>query len=199
MPRIVSWKQSLQCQVDNFQYMTDHIDESEVGAAIDMLLQCRGLLLFAGVGQNLLVASKAASTYNSLALRAVSIDPVAALHGGMGLMRREDLVILISKSGETSELLQFMQACRQLGHSSMLGIHSSRGSSLASGCRRAVYLPMVSEADHLDLAPTASSVCILGFLQALAAHLANEAGLSESDYRRTHPGGTIGLGPAEVR
>jgi arabinose-5-phosphate isomerase len=178
--------------------MADNLDESEVGKAMEMVRRCRGLLIFSGVGQNLLLAGKAASTFSSLSLRAVSADPIAALHGGMGLFRPDDLLILISKSGETPELLRFMDACRQIDYSNTLGIHSSRGSTLASGCRHSVYVPMVSEADHLDLAPTASSVCILGFLQALATQLASEAGLSASAFRRTHPGGTIGLGPVRV-
>jgi arabinose-5-phosphate isomerase len=178
--------------------MADNIDESEVANAVEMVRRCSGLLIFSGVGQNLALAGKAASTFSSLSLRAVSADPIAALHGGMGLFRPEDLLILISKSGETPELIRFMGACNQLDHSNTLGVHSSRGSTLASGCRHSVYVPMVSEADHLDLAPTASSVCFLAFLQSLAAELASEAGLSASAFRRTHPGGTIGLGLVRV-
>jgi arabinose-5-phosphate isomerase len=178
--------------------MADNIDESEVVKAMEMVRRCRGLLIFSGVGQNLLLAGKAASTFSSLSLRAVSADPIAALHGGMGLFRPDDLLILISKSGETPELLRFMDACRQIDYSNTLGIHSSPGSTLAAGCRHSVYVPMVSEADHLDLAPTASSVCILGFLQSLATQLASDAGLSASAFRRTHPGGTIGLGSMRI-
>ena len=178
--------------------MADHIDESEVAKAIEIVRGCRGLIICSGVGQNLLLASKAASTFNSLSLRAVSADPVAALHGGMGLFRPGDLLILISKSGETPELLRFMDACRVVGHSNILGIHSSRDSTLAAGCRHSVYIPLVSEADHLDLAPTSSSVCFLSFLQALAVQLASEAGLTAPAFRRTHPGGTIGQGTGRV-
>lgn len=178
--------------------MASRIDESEVGKAMEMVRRCRGLLIFTGIGQNLLLAGKAASTFCSLSLRAVSVDPVAALHGGMGLFRPDDLLILISKSGETPELLRFLAACRQIDYSNTLGIHSAPGSTLASNCRHSVYLPMVNEADHLDLAPTASSLCLLGFLQSLAVELASEAGLSALAFRRTHPGGTIGLGPARV-
>jgi arabinose-5-phosphate isomerase len=178
--------------------MASRIDDSEVGKAMEMVRRCRGLLIFSGVGQNLLLAGKAASTFSSLSLRAVSADPVAALHGGMGLFRPDDLLILLSKSGETAELLRFLDACRQIDFANTLGIHSAPGCTLAANCRHSVYVPMMSEADHLDLAPTASSVCLLGFLQSLAIELASEAGLSASAFRRTHPGGTIGRGPVRV-
>lgn len=178
--------------------MAENVDEAEVSKAIEMVRGCHGLLIFTGVGQNLFLASKVASSYNSLSLRAVSADPVGALHGGMGLFRPGDLLILISKSGETAELLRFMDACEQLGRPIMLGIHSAPGSTLASRCQHSVYLPLQSEADHLDLAPTASSVCILAFLHSMAVQLASEAGLSASSFRRTHPGGTIGLDPDRV-
>ncbi|WP_157517439.1 SIS domain-containing protein [Micromonospora rifamycinica] len=194
-----SWRESLRCQIENLQHTADNLDGSEVDRAVEMVRRCTGLLIFSGVGQNLVLADKVASTFSSLSLRAVSADPVAALHGGMGLFRPEDLLILISKSGESPELLRFLDACRQVGHSNTLAIHSAPGSTLATSCRGGVHVPMVSEADHLDLAPTASSICFLGLLQSLAAELASAAGLSEAAFRRTHPGGTIGLGPVRVR
>ncbi|HEX6871823.1 MAG TPA: SIS domain-containing protein [Micromonosporaceae bacterium] len=188
----MSWQESLRAHVRSLEHMMGRVDPDEVAVALRLMDECRGLIIFAGIGQNLMLANKAASTYNSLSLRSISVDPVASLHGTMGMFRPDDLLVLLSKSGETAELLRFVDACHRTGHTRILGVHSAPGCELAGRSMHSVFIPLEAEADHLGLAPTASSVCLLAFLHALAVELAGRRGLTAADFVRTHPGGTIG-------
>jgi arabinose-5-phosphate isomerase len=188
----LSWKESLERHMLNLEHMADNLDPIEVDDVLDTMRTCDGLILFTGVGQNLILATKVASTYNALSIRAMSVDPIASLHGTMGMFRAEDLLVAISKSGETFELLCLLRACREIGFTNTVGVHSARGCTLGKLSARSVYVPMVGEADHLNMAPTASSGCFLAFLQAIAVQLSSENGLTAVDFVRTHPGGTLG-------
>ena len=188
----MSWRESLDAHTRGLAQMATALDDGEVSDLLATLRSCPGMIIFTGVGQNSLLASKVASTYGSLSIRSTSVDSVALLHGNLGMLRGEDLLIMLSSSGETAELLRLVEACLAIGHTNTLAVHSAPGSTLAKLCARNVHVPLLGEADHLNLVPTASSCCFLAFLQAVAIHLASERGLTAAEFVSTHPGGTIG-------
>jgi len=190
--RCMPWQESLKRHIGSLEYMALQLDVREVTNVLQVMRSCRGLIIFTGVGQNSLLASKVASTYGSVGIRAASMDSVALLHGGLGFLQSQDLLVLLSKSGETAELLRLMAACRDIGHSDTLAVHSARGSTLEALAACSVYIPILSEADHLDMVPTASAACFLSFLHALAVQLSSESGLTAAMFLRTHPAGTLG-------
>jgi arabinose-5-phosphate isomerase len=192
------WQTSLHSHIQNLSHMLENLDETQVEKALTRMRDCQGLIVFTGIGQNLIMASKVAATYNSLSLRAVSVDPVSSLHGSMSFVRPEDLLVPLSKSGETPELLRFLDGVSKLADCDVLSIHAARGCPLERRSAYSVYLPLLGEADHLNLAPTASSGCFLAFLQALAVQLASMRGLTRADFARTHPEGTLGRQAAMV-
>ncbi|MEE1736698.1 SIS domain-containing protein [Streptomyces sp. BE147] len=179
--------------------MAGHLAADEVDLFLSAIRDCRGLIVFTGVGQNSLLADKVASTYGSLSMRSTSIDSVALLHGNLGMLREGDLLILLSNSGETPELLHLVESCKKIGHTDILVVHSTPGCTLERMCARSVHVPTVGEADHLDMVPTASSCCFLAFLQAVAIQIAGEQGLTADDFVATHPGGSIGSTVLEHR
>jgi len=187
-----SWQESLERHITNLQHMATHVDVAEVNGFLDAIRNCSGLIVFTGVGQNSLLADKIASTYASLSMRSTSIDAVAFLHGNLGMLRRPDLIVMLSHSGETRELYDLAQACDRLGYANTFAVHSTPGCSLSRLCHRSVHVPTLGEADRLDLVPSASSCCFLSFLQAVAIQLAAEGALTLQRFVSTHPGGTLG-------
>src|SRR5215469_14216227 len=126
----VVWQESLRNQIESLAHMLDNLDEAQVGKALNLIGDCRGMIIFTGIGQNLIMSAKLAATYNSLSLRAMSLDPVSSLHGGMSFLRPEDLLVPISKSGETAELLSFLQLATEQADCPVLAIHAAPGCSL---------------------------------------------------------------------
>lgn len=190
-----SWKESLARYVEAFCHTTSALDPSEMDRAFRVLGRCDGLLIFTGVGQNGSLAQKISMTYNSLSIRSIWVDPVAALHGTMGLFRPHDIVIPLSRSGNTGELIAFLRACRRIGFDRILAVHGNPGCEMARLAQWTLEIPVPFEADHLNLTPTASSVCFLAVLQSLAVAIASQRGLTKEDFVATHPGGTLGKEP----
>ncbi len=189
---LFDWERSLRLHIDSLTNMLTHLESMEVHEALNAMRECKGLFIFTGVGQNYILACKIASTFNSLYLRSVSVDPIASLHGTLGLIQNRDLLVPISRSGETEELIRFIKYCRQIGFKNVLGIHSEPMSSLAKLSRLSVYVPITNEADQLNIVPTASSVCFLAFLHSLGVQLSSERKLTVTEFLRNHPGGTLG-------
>jgi len=191
-----TWNESLDRYREAFQFTTTALSPEEMEHTRDILNSCRGVLVFTGIGQNGSLAEKIAMTYNSLSIRSMFLDATAALHGTLGMLRAEDIVIPLSRSGSTAELLVFLHACRRVGFDRILAIHGNRHSEMVRLSKWQLEIPVPYEADHLNLAPTVSSVCFLAVMQALAVDIASLRGLTHEQFVRTHPGGTLGKEPA---
>ena len=109
--------------------LTNKSIEGDVRETVNLISSCKGICYFTGVGKNMYVASRVASTYDSLGIRSIFIDPVHTLHGSMGIFSEEDLVIAISKSGNTSELIRFVLTLRKQGFTNIMGITANKNSN----------------------------------------------------------------------
>ena len=187
-----SWVQSLDRYREAFDYTTKALRPSDMQGARDIFNSCTGVLIFTGIGQNGSLAEKIAMTYNSLSIRSMALDPTAALHGTMGVLREDDILIPLSRSGSTAELLTFLRACRRIGFDRIMAVHGNPNSEMVALAKWSLEVPVPYEADHLNLAPTVSSVCFLAVLQALAVDIASLRGLTHEQFVKTHPGGTLG-------
>ncbi len=188
----LTWSDSLDRYREAFQFTTTTLNPEEMEQTRDVFNNCRGLIVFTGIGQNGSLAQKISMTYNSLSIRSICLDATAALHGTMGLLTKEDIVVPLSRSGNTSELLIFLRSCHRISFDRILAVHSNPASEMVKLARWSLEIPIPYEADHLNLAPTVSSVCFLAVLQALAVDIANRRGLTHDQFVKTHPGGTLG-------
>lgn len=150
-----------------------------------------GHLFFTGIGKNGHVAAKAASTFCSVGIPSFFINPVDAVHGDMSVIRGEDIVIAISKSGETAELLVFLQKVRKKKAQIIL-VHSHKNNSALKFSNLDIFLAVDKECDHLNIVPTASIVIFTTFLQSVACEIANQKQLTLPQFVDNHPGGSIG-------
>ena len=190
----MTWERSLEAQVRTLDNAVRFLraNAENMRALVRTAARVRGFHFFTGVGKNGFVAEKVASTFNSLGLRSMFVDPVNTLHGDMDIFSPSDLLYSISKSGETEELIRFHTALRKLDFRNICLITSRARSTLSQLSRVVLEVPVSHEADHLGLAPVASSVVYMAVLQSVAVELSSSRGFTRRDFVRCHPGGSLG-------
>lgn len=168
----------------------DGIDE-KYALALQMIFQCRGKVVLTGVGKSGLIARKIAATMASTGTLAVFMHPTEAMHGDLGMLSSEDIVIAIGKSGESEEVNNLIPAIRHIG-AKLITLTSRRDSTLAKAADVNLHIPITKEACPLDLAPTVSTTVTLAVGDALAVSLMKMKNFRSEDFARFHPGGKLG-------
>ena len=166
------------------------IDERFV-RAVDLIASSSGRVLIAGVGKSGIVGRKIAATFTSTGTPATFLHPVDSVHGDLGIVGKNDIAILISKSGETDELVGLLQHLKRFGVRA-LTITGVMESTLARLSDVALDAWVSEEACPHDLAPTTSTTAALAIGDALAVALLEEKGFRREDFARIHPGGSLG-------
>lgn len=159
--------------------------------AVTLLAACKGRVIVAGVGKSGLVGRKMAATFTSTGTPAYFLHPVESVHGDLGIVGQDDVAILISKSGESDELLGLIDALARLGVP-MIAMTSVPTSRLARHADVTLDLMVKEEACPHDLAPTTSTTVTMAIGDALAVALLLEKGFRAEDFARLHPGGSLG-------
>ncbi|MGO8986863.1 MAG: SIS domain-containing protein [Terriglobales bacterium] len=168
--------------------------------AEELMFLCRGRVVVTGMGKSGLIGRKIAATLNSTGSPALYLHPVEALHGDLGMIMRGDIVLALSASGETEEILQLLATIKRLQVPLIVMTcdGSSRPSTLASAADVALDCSISQEACSLGLAPTASTTTMLALGDALAVALSEKRGFKEEDFASLHPGGKLGKRLARV-
>lgn len=159
--------------------------------AVDLIARSRGRVIVAGVGKSGLIGRKIAATLTSTGTPATFLHPVESVHGDLGIVDGDDVAILISKSGESDELLGLLAHLKGFGVCS-IAITAESKSALATHCDVALDAWVREEACPHDLAPTTSTTVALALGDALAVALLQEKGFRREDFARIHPGGSLG-------
>lgn len=144
-----------------------------------------------GMGKSGHIAKKISATMSSLGTSSFYLHPAEAMHGDLGMVTEEDLVILISHSGESQEVLHLIPSLKMIG-AKMVAITSNKNSTLAKECELLQVMPQVREACNLNLAPTASTTAVLAYGDALAVVASEEHGFCEENFALFHPAGALG-------
>lgn len=165
--------------------------DGEFDAAVDLMLNCRGKVILTGVGKSGHIAAKVAATLSSTGTPAFYVSPLDLYHGDLGVMAPDDVVVAISHSGQTDELLRFIPFLLE-EHIPLIGISSNPESLLARHSTCHVNVGIRTEACPLNLAPTSSTTATLAMGDALACALIERRNFKERDFARFHPGGTLG-------
>lgn len=164
---------------------------AEFAKAVAMILGIRGRVLVSGVGKSGHIGAKIASTLTSTGTAATFLHPVDGLHGDLGLVGEDDVAILISKSGESVELVELLDHLKRFGVK-LIAITGVADSTIGRHSDIVVDAAVDEEACPHDLAPTASTTVALALGDALAIALLEERGFSAEDFARLHPGGALG-------
>lgn len=173
--------------------------------AVELLYQCAGRVIVTGMGKSGLIARKIAATLTSTGSPALFLHPAEAMHGDLGMVVRGDLVLALSASGETEEILQLLATVKRLGVplitmtcDEITAGPASGWSTLAQAADIALDCSVAHEACTLGLAPTASTTTMLALGDALAVALSERRGFKEEDFANLHPGGKLGKRFARV-
>ena len=194
---IKTGRQVIDIEIKALNLLKNYISKDFV-KVVNLLLKNKGKIIVSGIGKSGHIASKIASTFSSVGSPSFYIHPSEANHGDLGMLEKKDAVILISNSGETSELINLILYCKKLGIP-IISITSELDSTLSRESNLNLLIPKNIEACPLELAPTSSTTCTLALGDALAVTLLKKKKFTESDFRELHPGGKLGQMLSEVK
>ncbi len=183
-------RQVLQIEAEAILALIPKLDE-RFDRAVEILRDCRGRVVLTGMGKSGSVAQKIASTMASTGTPAFFLHPAEGGHGDLGMLVRGDVVIAISNSGETDELVSLLPAIKRLGLT-LIALVGDPASTLARQSDVAIDVSVAKEACPLALAPTASTTAALAMGDALAVVLLEQRGFTEADFALLHPAGSLG-------
>jgi arabinose-5-phosphate isomerase len=170
--------------------LVDRLGE-EFDRAVDLVLGCEGRVVVTGMGKSGIVSQKIAATLASTGTPAFFMHPAEAVHGDLGMIVAGDVVVALSNSGETAEIVRLLEVIRRLG-AKIVGLSGNPESTLASHADVHLDVAVDEEACSLDLTPTASTTAAMAMGDALAVACYEKRGFSEQDFARYHPGGRLG-------
>lgn len=180
----------IRTEAEALQVMAERIDHS-FERAVHMILACPGRVVVTGMGKSGLIGQKIASTMASTGTPALFLHPAEGIHGDLGMIMKGDVVVAISNSGETEELLRILPVIKRLG-AQLIGMSGKPASTLARGSDVYLDVSVREEACPLGLAPTASTTATLAMGDALAVALLVQRGFRAEDFALFHPGGALG-------
>jgi arabinose-5-phosphate isomerase len=169
--------------------------------AVDLIVDCgqrRARVVVTGIGKSGIIAQKLVATFNSTGTPALFLHPAEALHGDLGMLAKGDVVLALSASGETEEILRLLPALKRIGDA-LISFCCAMTSTLAMASNIALDLSIEQEACGMGLAPTASTTVMLALGDALAVAVSLKKGFRAEDFADLHPGGKLGRKLARVR
>jgi arabinose-5-phosphate isomerase len=159
--------------------------------AVDLLLACKGRVVVVGMGKSGLIGRKIAATFSSTGTPSVFLHPAEAVHGDLGMLMRDDVVLAVSYGGETEEIVALLDTIKRLGLR-MITLTGHPKSTIAAASDIILDVSVKEEACSLNLAPTASTTAAMAMGDALAVSLLDRRGFSSGDFAALHPGGRLG-------
>jgi len=180
----------LETEAAAIRALVDRLDE-RFDCAVTLLRNCRGRVILTGMGKSGIICRKIAATLTSTGTAAFFLHPAEARHGDLGVVQSDDVVVALSYSGETDELILLLETIRRLG-SKLIAITGNAKSTLAQAADVALDCSVAEEACPMNLVPTASTTAALAIGDALAMTLLVEKGFRQEDFASLHPGGKLG-------
>lgn len=183
-------KEVFRIETEAVAAIADRLDDN-FNKAVDVILNCRGRVIVAGMGKSGLIGKKMAATFNSTGIASFFLHPAEAMHGDLGLMREEDILMLISKSGQAGEMDMLVSTARRLGVP-IIVLCGTVGSELHQRADMLLDCSVEREACPNNLVPTSSSTAAMVMGDALAVALLQARNFSAKDFASLHPGGFLG-------
>lgn len=190
MDKLVEAKKVFDIEIEALKKTRDALDESFV-QILDLLTSCKGKVIITGMGKPGHIGTKIAATLASLGTPSFYLHPGEAMHGDLGMVTKDDIVIMISYSGESDEIVRIIPNIKMMG-AKLVAITGNPDSTLAKAADVSQIFPKFEEACYLGLAPTSSTTVTLCYGDALAVVASGVIGYTKSDYGKRHPAGSLG-------
>jgi arabinose-5-phosphate isomerase len=183
-------KRVLRIEAQAIEGMLGRLDE-RFDRAVELLFQCQGRVVVTGMGKSGLIGRKIAATFSSIGTPSLFLHPAEAMHGDLGMLVREDVLLAVSYSGETEEIIALLDTVKRLGIP-LVTLTGDPRSTLAAASSVVLDISVKEEACTLNLAPTASTTASMAMGDALAIVLLERRGFGPADFAVLHPGGRLG-------
>jgi arabinose-5-phosphate isomerase len=187
---LVTAKRVLRIEAEAIAGLIDRLDE-RFEKAVELLYACKGRVVVTGLGKSGLIGRKLAATFSSTGTPSFFLHAGEALHGDLGMLTSDDVLVAISSSGETEELVELLESVKRLGIR-LITLTANSRSTVAGASDIVLDIAVKEEACSLNLAPTASTAAALAMGDALAIALLERRGFKEEDFAALHPGGRLG-------
>jgi arabinose-5-phosphate isomerase len=185
-----SARRVLRIEAEALAELLQRLDES-FERAVELLLACKGRVVIIGMGKSGLIGRKIAATFSSTGTPSIFLHPAEAVHGDLGMLMRDDIVMAVSYGGETEEIIALLETIKRLGLG-MIALTGHPKSTIAASSDVVLDVSVKEEACSLNLAPTASTTVAMAMGDALAVSLLERRGFSHGDFAALHPGGRLG-------
>jgi arabinose-5-phosphate isomerase len=190
MNKLAEGKRVFDIEIEALKKTRDSLDDTFV-QILDLITDCKGKVIITGMGKPGHIATKLAATFASLGTPSFCLHPAEAMHGDLGMISENDLVIAISYSGESDEIVKIIPNIKMIG-ATLVGITGNANSTLAQTSDVVQVLPKFEEACYLGLAPTSSTTSVLCYGDALAVVASGIYGFKDADFGKFHPAGSLG-------
>lgn len=190
MDRLAEAKRVFDIEIEGLEKTRNVLDDTYL-KILDLIINCTGKVIITGMGKPGHIAGKLAATFASLGTPAFRLHPAEAMHGDLGMVSSNDVVIAISFSGESDEIVKILPNIKTIG-ATLVGITSNSKSTLAQVSDIVQILPKFEEACYLGLAPTSSTTAVLCYGDSLAVVASIINGFNDSDFGKFHPAGSLG-------
>ncbi|MFB5314169.1 KpsF/GutQ family sugar-phosphate isomerase [Enterococcus gallinarum] len=158
---------------------------------VQVIQERKGKVVFTGVGKSGHIGTKLAATFSSLGVTSIFVHSTEALHGDLGMINHDDIVFMMSNSGETAEILAMLPSLNKIG-CTKIAFTSQPDSTLSRSCEMTLSYQYETEADRLNLAPTTSAIIMLSLGDSLGVVLSESLKFEREDFHLYHPGGALG-------
>ncbi|OEF59087.1 KpsF/GutQ family sugar-phosphate isomerase [Enterovibrio norvegicus] len=188
---VAALKETFTQQSEALSLIANHLDETEYLKAIDIVIACTGHVIVCGMGKSGHVGKKIAATLASTGTPSFFLHPAEAFHGDLGMITRDDVVVLISNSGETDEVLQLIPSLKAFGNK-VIALTGNENSTMGKNADAVLKIMINKEACPNNLAPTTSTTVTIAIGDALAVALMKRRQFQPNDFAKFHPGGSLG-------
>jgi len=190
MDKLVEARRVFDIEIEAMEKMRDALDETFI-KVLDLVTNCKGKVVVTGMGKPGHIGTKMAATFASLGTPSFFLHPGEAMHGDLGMIGKDDVVIAMSYSGESDEIVKILPNIKMIG-ATLVGLTGNANSTLAKASDVAQILPPFKEACYLGLAPTSSTTVELAYGDALAVVASGIYGFKDADFGKFHPAGSLG-------
>lgn len=177
-------------EAEALMHIADTIDDTDM-LFLEKIKSCNGNIIISGIGKSFMVGNKIAGTLSSIGTTTIAISITDLLHGNIGMLHSNDLLIIISNSGETKEIIELVNHLRTIENYTIISITGNKNSTLAKLSQISKEI-QVDEAGPFSIVPTSSTTAVMAYGDALATALAKIQDLTLNTFRTFHPGGKIG-------
>ncbi|MBR3251144.1 MAG: SIS domain-containing protein [Erysipelotrichaceae bacterium] len=182
---------TLDVEAKQIARLKETIDQDVLKKIIDMIIKCQGKVIITGCGTSAMAARKIVHSLSVIDIPSVFLNPSDAVHGSLGVVQEDDIVIFISKGGNTDELVSFIDNVRDK-KAFVITVSENEGSILAKKCDLFLKVKIEREPDEYDMLATASTLCVIAVFDAVCIALMKYTGFSKEKFLLNHPKGAVG-------